>query len=124
MIYYTELIMNNQDDNGTFGPLDPLDGTAKWSKPFLNTAMIAVDAIAQEVLSIAGIDKPDKPQLLHCLPQNIAELVEITMAMTDSSDGSSKTDRLTDALTSIKDLMKNEKCNVYIINSEVRINYL
>jgi len=121
MIYYTELIMNNQDDNGTFGPLDSLDGTAKWSKPFLNTAMIAVDAIAQEVLSISGIDKPDKPQLLHCLPQNIAELVEITMAMTDSSDGKSKSDRLTNALTSIKDLMKNEKCNVYIINSEVRI---
>ena len=122
MIYYTDLVMNNQNDSETFGPLDA-DGTATWSKPLLNTAVLAVEEIGKEVLSMTEIEIPDKPQLLHCLPQSIAELVEITMAMgpmADPSDGKSQTDRLTDALTSIKDLMKNEKCNVYIINSEVR----
>ena len=118
MIYYTELVMNNQNDE-TFGPLDA-DGTAMWSEPALNTAVSAVKEIGKGVLSMTEIEEQDKPQLLHCLPQSIAELVEITMTLVDPSDENSATDRLTAALESITDLMKNEKCNVYIIKSEVR----
>lgn len=116
MIYYTELIKNNMKDNVEFGP--NLDG-----KPLINTAKGLLEELGKTILPGSTFGKQDKPQLLHCLPQNIVELVDATLNMTlaiSNDSGNDDEGKFTDLLRVIKDLMQKEKCNVYIIESEVR----
>ena len=116
MIYYTELIKNNKKDNVEFGP--NLDG-----KPLINTAKGLLEELGKTILPGSTFGKQDKPQLLHCLPQNIVELVDATLNMTlaiSNDSGNDDEGKFTDLLRVIKDLMQKEKCNVYIIESEVR----
>ena len=116
MIYYTELIKNNRKDNVEFGP--NLDG-----KPLINTAKGLLEELGKTILPGSTFGKQDKPQLLHCLPQNIVELVDATLNMTlaiSNDSGNDDEGKFTDLLRVIKDLMQKEKCNVYIIESEVR----
>lgn len=115
MIYYTELIKNNKKDNVGFGP--NLDG-----KPLINTAKALLEKLGEAILPGSTFGKQDKPQLLHCLPQNIVELVDATLNMIDPNKDSGKDEegKFTALLNVIKELMQKEKCNVYIIKSEVR----
>lgn len=109
MLYYTELIKNNK--KGPYGP-------SSNGEPLINTAKAALEKLGKAVLTPSfTFGKQDKPQLLHCLPQNIVELVDATLDMIDSgNDG----DKFMVLLKKIKELMQQEKCNVYIIKSEVR----
>ena len=116
MIYYTELIKNNKKDTVQFGPID-------GNEPLINTAKTLLEELGKAVLPGSPIfEKQDKPQLLHCLPQNIVELVDATLHMIDPNHEPTKktADKFKDLLKTIKDLMQKEKCNVYIIKSEVR----
>ena len=120
MIYYTELIENNKKDTVKFGPI--LDN----GDPLINTAKDLLKKLGEEILPGSPIfEKQDKPKLLHCLPQNIVELVDATLNMIDpsnnpSNDKNKQQGKFMDLLEKITDLMKKEKCNVYIIKSEVR----
>ena len=116
MIYYTELIKDNKKDDVQFGPIH--DG-----KPLINSAKGLFEALGREVLpGFKSFEKQDKPQLLHCLPQNIVELVDATLKLIDPSHVSDNGDegKFKELLTVIKNLMQKEKCNVYIIESKVR----
>ena len=116
MIYYTELIKNNKKDDVKFGA-DLVNG-----EPLINTAKALLEELGEALLPGSNFGKQDKPQLLHCLPQNIVELVDATLDMIDPNKDSSKDDegKFTALLNVIKELMQKEKCNVYIIKSEVR----
>ena len=116
MIYYTELIENNKKDTVKFGPI--LDN----GDPLINTAKDLLKELGEAVLPGSSFKKQDKPQLLHCLPQNIVELVDATLKLIDPNHVSDNGDegKFKELLTVIKNLMQKEKCNVYIIESKVR----
>ena len=120
MMFYTDRIANSAADGQKLG------GSANdWDKAAMNTAVAAMKLVLENVMGVSEPAVPDAPKLLHCKPQSEARLADIMMSLVDGvnpADSSPALPTADDILTKLEplvDLLWNEECNAYLIESDV-----
>ena len=119
MMFYTNRIANSAEDGAELG------GSANdWDKAKMNTAVEGMKLVMKNVLEVES-ELPDEPKLLFCKPQSEAKLASIMMGLvegvnpTDTSPTLPTSDDIVTKLQPLADLLWNEECNVYLIESNV-----
>ena len=120
MMFYTDRIANSAADGQKLG------GSANdWDKAAMNTAVAAMKLVLENVMGVSGAEVPDAPKLLHCKPQSEARLADIMMSLvdgvnpTDPSPALPSADDILTKLEPLVELLWNEECNAYLIESDV-----
>ena len=116
MMFYTDRIANSAADGQKLG------GSANdWDKAAMNTAVEAMKLVLEKVMKVSKPEVPDAPKLLHCKPQSEAKLVAIMMSLVEDVNPQSlpSPDDIITKLEPLVDLLWNEECNAYLIESDV-----
>ena len=109
MMFYTNRIANSAEDDAELG------GSANWDKAAMNTAI-------EGMKNVFSLELPDEPKLLFCKPQSEAKLASIMMGLVTDEKGSPITpteDHIAEKLTDLGNLLWDEECNVYLLESNV-----
>ena len=118
-MFYTNRIANSAEDGAELG------GSANdWNKAAMNTAVEGMKLVMKNVLNQDVSELPDEPKLLFCKPQSEAKLASIMMGLVKDVNptDTSTLPTIDDIATKLKplvDLLWNEECNVYLLESNV-----
>ena len=122
MMFYTNRIANSAEDGAELG------GSANdWNKAAMNTAVEGMKIVMKNVLNQDVSELPDEPKLLFCKPQSESKLASIMMGLvkdvnpTDTSTTLPTSDDIVTKLKPLADLLWNEECNVYLLESNVSL---
>ena len=119
MMFYTDRIANSAADD------QPLGGSGNdWDKATMNTAVDAMKLVLENVMDVET-EIPDAPKLLYCKPQSEAKVVAIMMSLVedvnleDSSPDLPDADDILGKLEPLVNLLWEEECNTFLIESDV-----
>ena len=118
MMFYTNRLANSAEDGAKLG------GSANWDKAAMNTAVEGMKLIIKNADEEEETEIQDEPKSLFCKPQSEAKIASITMDLVKAlnpteSSAADIEKNLPKQLEPLVDLLWNEECNVYLLESNV-----